>query len=1042
MKSSFPLFPLAAILSFALVSALVVAGGLHSDNAKPQSAAPAVNASIPTELNPGLNDASYLRQALLVKTRDYVVLREGAATFSSAVLQRSLAALQVSRIEAPFPQYNRGSLLRADEFGLGRMFEIYYNAAIDPADACRQLALNPAIEYAEPIFVRELFFRPNDPRFDNQYALQLIEAERAWDISKGSEEIVIAITDSGTDWEHVDLSDRMWTNEGEDPDGNGEDDDNNGFVDDYRGWDFVGNVTLQQAGQGSFQPDNDPKVAKSLVANDSRNHGTHVAGAAVASTDNATGIAAIGFNCRIMPIKISSDVDGQNRVRIFAGYRAIQYAAEMGADIVNCSWGGTNFSQADQDIINQATAKGTLVVAAAGNNGLLSDLVPQYPANYDNVLSVGATNGNDRAANFSNFGVTVDVWAPGVATLSTVHGNAYSGAGTYSGTSMASPIVAGIAGLIKTLHPDWTPTQIAHQIRSTVDFVIPSDAGNEARYFGRANAFRALNYNRTFTSGNTIPGIAHTAVGELNGSGQQSLSLTLRNYLAPSNDLLVSVESLSEWVELAQDEYLLGRVNHMEEKELALELTVHDQYPWYSSRVQLLLTYADEEYIDYELISLPLEFDPEGKSYTTTSMATQAQLLALTRWNSASAPDLESCWGAGGFVQGELAVFLRSSPLQVSNGRLLGNDFSAKAVFGLNASTGFLGAQMLQSNGTEIHKTVNQGVNWSRTSVSHIANEIYDIHFFDANEGIFIGNGSDAAWGLGLTSDGGQAWQPVTTVPEQSSTEVGVAGSAANFEDHIWFGSTAGRVFHSSDRGRNWSASSLSANATVSHLAFSSADDGIAIYQRLNPNPGPLLLVWTSDGGTTWSDDAVNLSESDLTPRGMAIEPVVAFAAPKREQFFLLTSLATIYTSTDKGQSWSVLQTAQQGPTAAGAAVEHDGGVRIWSVGWPTGYLDIPLPVNGGSTDVTEASLTELTASLQPNPARDEIKVVLQSLAGESIEISILDLQGRQALGPQRFTAGDQTTIPLSIESLSPGVYLCRIQSAASVRTLSFVVRP
>jgi len=151
-----------------------------------------------------------------------------------------------------------------------------------------------------------------------------------------------------------------------------------------------------------------------------------------------------------------------------AGYDGILYASMLGADIISCSWGGSGYSQEEQDIINTATERGSLVIAAAGNGGNSLDLAPSNPASLNNVLSVGSSIGGTLSS-FSAYGIDVDVFAPGSEIMSTIPGNNYA---AYSGTSMATPISAGVAGLVKSIHPDWSPNQIAKQIRVTCDRII------------------------------------------------------------------------------------------------------------------------------------------------------------------------------------------------------------------------------------------------------------------------------------------------------------------------------------------------------------------------------------------------------------------------------------------------------------------------------------------------------------------------------------------------------------------------------------------
>ncbi len=270
---------------------------------------------------------------------------------------------------------------------------------------------------------------PNDELWRTQVNLARAQLESAWDLATGSASIVIGVSDSGVALDHPDLKNRIWTNPREVP-GNGVDDDGNGYVDDVHGWDMVGN-------------DPDP--------NDENKHGTHVAGIIGAEANNGIGISGVNWDVRIMPVRfLDRSGSGSNS----GGVETILYAANNGARVLNCSWGGSEFSQAIEDAIKYAYSKGTLVIAAAGNDGQDSDYRPLYPAAYAHagVLSVASSDRVGGLSNFSNYGrFSVDVVAPGSQILSSVLNGGYA---RLSGTSMASPVVSGIAGLILSRRPN------------------------------------------------------------------------------------------------------------------------------------------------------------------------------------------------------------------------------------------------------------------------------------------------------------------------------------------------------------------------------------------------------------------------------------------------------------------------------------------------------------------------------------------------------------------------------------------------------------
>ncbi|MGC4016647.1 MAG: S8 family serine peptidase [Luteolibacter sp.] len=313
---------------------------------------------------------------------------------------------------------------------------------------------------------------PNDPMLSSEWALRApssgsggIDASHAWAVSTGGTGAVIAVIDTGVDSTHPELQGNLWTNTGEIPN-NGIDDDHNGYIDDVKGWDFANNDALPADGHG---------------------HGTHVAGTIAARGNNAAGVSGVCWNARIMPVKFLADSG--------SGYtsdavKAVAYATRMGAKISNNSWGGGGYSQALYDAINQAGQAGDLFVAAAGNDATDNDVTPQYPAGYQlpNVVSVASTDERDNLSYFSNWGAaTVDIAAPGSNILSLQPGGGYA---SKSGTSMATPHVAGVAGLLISKNSSLTPSQLKQLLMFGSDSL--GSLGGKVASQGRLNAYKAL----------------------------------------------------------------------------------------------------------------------------------------------------------------------------------------------------------------------------------------------------------------------------------------------------------------------------------------------------------------------------------------------------------------------------------------------------------------------------------------------------------------------------------------------------------------------
>jgi hypothetical protein len=433
--------------------------------------------------------------------------------------------------------------------------------------------------------------------------LTKILADSAWCISTGDTSVVIGIIDTGVQLDHPDLVANIWINSGEDgPDGlggskrtNGIDDDVNGKIDDWRGWDFGG------ADYNAPVEDNLPVPTESNNA-----HGTHVAGIAAASTNNGIGVAGIGNTCRIMAVKTTSDNDkrgsGGTPYVIF-GFEGIVYAADMGADIINCSWGGTGGSLFEQDVITYATQHGSLVVAAAGN---LNVTIPDFPAAYDGVLSVAATNSSDIKASYSKHGITIDLAAPGDNIYSTYYPNTYS---SLYGTSMASPLVAGVAALVKSKNPSYAPQQVGEQVRVTAD---PIGTLNPSYLLGkgRLNAFRALSESSPSVRLQSFT-MTDYAGGRANGIAEPGESLavitTIKNFLSPTSPALrVALRTTSPYVTVFDSVFTPGTLGTLQEADNTsspFRIRVGTSVPP-ASLVTLSLVAEDGAYADVEYITI------------------------------------------------------------------------------------------------------------------------------------------------------------------------------------------------------------------------------------------------------------------------------------------------------------------------------------------------------------------------------------------------------------------------------------------------------
>ncbi len=510
-----------ALLVAMILTLAAVSFGLATTPAQP--IAPSAPAAAPAVLStdPYLE---YAPNTALVKLKPGVALTGraagaggGAAVATNAQsLDGLLQAFGATTAEPVFGDMG-GTAARAgrpSRAGLERIYRVQWTAPVPVEHAVAALAADPSVEYAEPDYVARAARTPNDPEYATQWALPKINAPAAWDVTTGAPTVIIALVDSGVDTAHPDFAGRLWEND--DP-VNGADDDLNGKVDDANGWNVFAN---------------------SNDLTDPNGHGSEVGGVAGAASDNGAGVAGMCWNCRLMFVNAMQANNVANYSDVAA---AVQYAASNGAQVINLSLGGYADSAVLRDAVREAAIT-ALIVGGAGNDDSGN---PFYPAAYPEVLAVAGTDLNDQKAVFSNYGAWVDVSAPGKEIRTTTVG----GYATSNGTSLAAPFVSGLAGLIKSQHPTWTPEQVRWQILNTavnIDGVNPTRAGQMGR--GRIDAGAALATDpqaRAAVEGYAIDGQANARPAP----GQTfQLVLNLRNLWLLADDLQGTLTSSDPYV--------------------------------------------------------------------------------------------------------------------------------------------------------------------------------------------------------------------------------------------------------------------------------------------------------------------------------------------------------------------------------------------------------------------------------------------------------------------------------------------------------------
>ncbi|WP_077285868.1 S8 family serine peptidase [Cognaticolwellia aestuarii] len=402
------------------------------------------NASV--ELNP--------KQSITYKSDSILVVYKGDASKLDRRAARNTVRAKISDLnnDEIDDKYNN--------LGKGRLAKFKLDG-ISVKNALEKLRKNPAILYAEPDYIVSKAGVPNDARFDELWGMHNtgqtggvddadIDAPEAWDISTGSRDVVVGVIDTGVDYNHPDLTANMWVNPGEIA-GDGIDNDNNGFIDDVHGINAITNS-------------GDPM--------DDNGHGTHVSGTIGATGNDGVGVAGVNHNVSIIGCKF---LDGNGDGSTSDALTCIDYFVDLknnhNVDVstLNNSWGGGGFSQTLYDAITATSDANILFVAAAGNGGYDNDASPSYPSSYDHdsVLAVAGTNHTDAMYTSSQYGLTsVDIAAPARNVLSTVPGGGYS---SFTGTSMATPHVAGAAALVLSVNPELSAVELKELLMNSGD---------------------------------------------------------------------------------------------------------------------------------------------------------------------------------------------------------------------------------------------------------------------------------------------------------------------------------------------------------------------------------------------------------------------------------------------------------------------------------------------------------------------------------------------------------------------------------------------
>lgn len=908
--------------------------------------------------------------------------KEVVAVDQVAFLEALQDTYQITQVERPF--------YKASDAKLQRTYLIHFKDIHAVDSLISALQKDSTVAYAEKAPLFRIFYTPDDPAYKTpayNWYLNKIQAGGAWDIQKGVPSIKIAIVDNAVDINHPDLKNKI-----------------------------VAEVDLANK-------DSDPDPPKQTL---DWSHGTHVSGLAGAETNNGIGIASIGFNVSLMAVKIAPDTsDGS---RMYDGYQGIVWAADHGARVMNLSWGGAGYYQTGQDVINYAYNKGCVIVASAGNDG---NSTVSYPAAYHHVIAVAATNSDDTKASFSQYGSFVDVCAPG--------GSDASGDGIYScvdesgvqygfmeGTSMSSPIVAGLCGLMLSEDSLLTPEKLEAILKATCDNI---DAENPAYAgelgAGRINAYKALLAVEDSLKKQTL--VANFQASKVSVPEGNDVSFTDKSSGNPTS-WNWKFEGGTPDTSTQQNPKILYNTAGTYQVSLTVSNGTYSNtetktnyivvYPLVSGVWMPQATGFTAQYqgIDYICIVNPDTvwadaYDGSGQG---------ADVLEFTKTT-----DGGNTWTPG-----------------LYNG--VPSSCSVSSISAVSANKAWIAtyrtSDTVPVTAQGIYATTDGGQTWTKqSSASFISNSSFPdgVHFWNANDGFCFGDPVNGYFQIYTTTDGGNTWTqvPNSNVPGAATGEYGYTNLYATYGDStIWFGTNEGRVYKSTDRGHHWTVSTTGMS-DMSALGFHNDSVGIATHVSYDSkgNISSVTMVKTTDGGATWTSV---IPAGDYFKSDVAVVPNAQGMLVGVQDENTLLECGSAY-SLDEGNTWTKLDDSVQYTMVrfysssvgwAGGFSENSSSRGIWK------WLGIP------PTGVTELPVAGVIIKVYPNPTEGIVHFYLPK--NETVTgISIYNLEGKLVSRPESNQTYAGQDYVMDLKGLSSGIYVAVVRTKQGVSRIKLVLR-
>ncbi|MEI7597396.1 MAG: S8 family serine peptidase [Bacteroidota bacterium] len=871
----------------------------------------------------------------------------------------------------------------------------------------KKLLSHNEIKYAEKAPIFELLTNINDANYlasvNNRWHLDKINAEAAWSVPRQINTVKIAVIDKAMDTDHPDLVNQ---------------------------WDTLYDIC---------DNDNNTNPPSTVADNDpSWSHGTHTCGLAGASTNNGIGIASVAYDVKLMGIKIANDAEiNIGGVTAPAGtlvcaYEAVTWAADNGADIISMSWGSARHSAIKQEIVNYAAiTKHCLLIAGAGNNGTNTKF---YPASLDNVMAVGGTDGDDKlsaagmpplyVSSGSNFGSWIDVCAPGFGmansndqnkVYSTAYNDSYM---TIGGTSMATPIVASLAALIKSINPQLSASSIENIIKSTcVDISsLQIDANRKAGVgAGRINAEAAA--NAAFASINQLtPDFTANTININTGEAVYFSDLS-------------SGTGISSWSWSFPGSLTSGST---------------DQNPSnivYNTAGHFNVTLTISDGINNQSITKTAYINVKSASSMWIKQASAFQTptrciqnIAIVDENIAWANAFESITGSiyneytrtnnGGltWISGKITSNNIPSTYEISNISPVNYN---KAYICFHS---MLATQAAPYGG--IFVTEDGGNTWTQQASALFNNASsypQAVHFFNANDGWCMGKPSGGYCEMYTTTDGGSNWirVPQANIPAPLAAEYANNGMYESYNDILWWPTTKGRIYKSIDKGVHWTVVQTSLS-NITGITFANENTGI-IQQIARSYPSDTHVVTfnnmkTTNGGSTWTS---------FTP-GTGIRKEFIDFAPGHPELLISagtdgnevessgssfsSDLGLTWTNIDEGvyYSWLKMFNNQIGYAGGVNISPIDGGIYKWN------------PIIS-SNESQKAEQTK-EYKIYPNPTSSIINFDFYDLKNSNINISIYDITGKIVYAISENKTNGLYKKEINLQNSPKGIYFAIIK--------------